>query len=181
MMKKLATGVALALVCLPTMAETNTGFYAGGGAGRVELKDNIAGVGVELTGTGYQVFGGYRFNEFGSLEVAYLDAGTPDDTVLGWRVESDASAIQVSALWQVPINDRFEAYVRFSVVDWEAEHTATNGLFFGTLKTDGTDAGFGIGAGFQITPGLGLRAEYAGAEFDGTDFRSLSLAALFRF
>jgi hypothetical protein len=181
MMKKVATGIALALVCLPAIAETNVGFYAGGGVGKVELKDNIAGVRVELDGTGYQVFGGYRFNEYGSLEITYLDAGDPDNTVLGWAIESDASAIQASALWQVPISNRFEAYVRFSIISWEAEHTATNGQALVTLETDGTDAGFGIGAAFHITPGLGLRAEYGGAEFDGTDFRALSLAALFRF
>lgn len=181
MMKKLATGVALALVCLPALAETNTGFYAGGGAGRVELKDTIDGVRVELDGTGYQVFGGYRFNDYGSLEVAYLDGGNPDNTVMGWTIESDASAIQASALWQVPISNRFEAYVRFSIISWEAEHTGTNRRAIVTVETDGTDAGFGIGAGFHITPGLGLRAEYGGANFDGTDFRALSLAALFRF
>lgn len=181
MVKKLATGIALALVGLPAIAETNIGFYVGGGAGRVELKDTFDGVRAEVTGTGYTVFGGYRFNEYGSLEVAYLDARTLDTTVMGWAIESDASAIQASALWQVPISNRFEAYVRFSIINWEAEHTATNGPFFDTLKTDGTDAGFGIGAAFHVTPGLGLRAEYGGADFDGTDFRALSLAALFRF
>lgn len=181
MMKKLATGAALALVCLPAIAETNVGFYAGGGAGKVELEDNIAGVRVELDGTGYQVFGGYRFNEYGSLEVAYLDGGNPDNTVMGWAVESDASAIQGSALWQVPISSWFEAYVRFSIISWEAEHTGTNGQVIVRLENDGTDVGFGIGAGLHLTPALGLRAEYGGAEFDGTDFRALSLAALFRF
>lgn len=181
MMRKLATGVALALVCLPAMAEIKTGFYAGGGAGRVELKDTVAGVHVELTGTGYEVFGGYRFNEYGSLEISYLDAGNPDNTVLGWSIESDASAVAASALWQVPISNRFEAYVRFSLVSWEAEHRGTNGQAVVTLENDGTDAGFGIGAAFHLTPSLGLRAEYAGAEFDGTDFRSLSIVGLVRF
>lgn len=181
MAKKLATGIALAFVCLPAMAETNVGFYAGGGAGRVELKDNVEGVHVELTGTGYAVFGGYRFNDYGSLEVGYLDGGNPDNTVMGWAVESDASAVQASALWQIPISNHFEAYARFSIMWWEAEHTAINGPLIVTREYDGNDAAFGIGAGFQITPGLGLRAEYAGADFDGTDFRSLSLTALFRF
>jgi hypothetical protein len=181
MMKKLATGVALASVCLPAIAETNAGFYAGGGAGKVELKDNIAGVRVELTGTGYQVFSGYRFNEYGSLEVAYLDAGNPDNTVLGWAIESDASAIQASALWQVPISNRFEAYVRFSIISWEAEHTGTNGQAIVTLENDGTDAGFGIGGALHLTPRFGLRAEFEAAEFDGTDIQSITATALFRF
>ena len=90
-------------------------------------------------------------------------------------------AIQASALWQVPISNRFEAYVRFSIVAWETENSATDGRFIFTQENDGTDAGFGIGGAFHITPRLGLRAEFEGAEFDGTDIRSLSIAGVFRF
>lgn len=179
MMKKAAAGIALAWVCLPATAES--GFYVGVGAGKVTLKDSVAGVDIEATGTGSKLYGGYRFNDYGSLEVAYLDAGKPDDTVSGVTIESDATAIQASALWQVPISNRFEAYVRFSIVSWEAENSATDGNFLITQENDGTDAGFGIGGAFHLTPRFGLRAEFEGAEFDGTDFRSLSIAGLFRF
>lgn len=181
MMKKLATGIALALVCLPALAETETGFYAGGSVGNVRLKDSVAGLEIQATGTGFTVFGGYRFNDYGSLEIAYLDAGTPDDTVAGVLIESDSSAVQGSALWQVPISNRFEAFVRFSIIAWDAENTATDGRTIFTQKNDGTNAGFGIGAAFHITPRLGLRAEFDGAEFDGTDVRSLAIGGLFRF
>lgn len=179
MMKKLAAGITLALICLPATAET--GFYAGISGGQVRLKDGAAGVEIEATGTGYKVFGGYRFNEYGSLEAAYLNAGKPDDKVSGITIESDATAWQASALWQIPISPRFEAYARFSVVVWEAENTATDGRITATQKNDGTDAAFGLGAAFHVTPRFGVRAEIEGAEFDGTDYRSLSLGGLFRF
>ena len=179
MQKKLATGVVLAFVCLPAMAES--GFYTGIGVGNVTLKDTISGVDIEGSDTGVKLFGGYRFNEYGSLEVAYLDAGTPDDTVSGVLVEADARAIQASALWQVPISNRFEAYVRGGFFVWESENTVTVGRSIFTEENDGTDFGFGIGAAVHVTPKFGLRAEFEGAELDGTDMRALSIAGLFRF
>lgn len=180
MIKKLATAVTLALMCSPVMANEQTGFYLGGGVGRVTLKDSIAGYRIRATDTGLKVFGGYRFNEFGSLEAAYLES-TPNDSLYGVNIESDASAIQGSALWQVPISNRFEAFVRFSIIAWEAKNSATDGQSLVTQENDGTDLGLGIGAAFYPSPRLGLRAEYEGAEFDGTDFRSLSIEGLFRF
>lgn len=181
MMKKLATGVVLAALSLPALADVNgSGFYVGGGAGRVTLEDTINGIHIDAKDTGYKVFAGYRFHEYGSLEASYL-AGTPYDTISGVLIESDASAFQASGLWQVPIDNRFEAFVRFSVVWWEAENSVSNSFSRASYENDGTDIGFGIGAAVHITPKLGLRVEYEGAELDGTDFRALSLAGLFRF
>lgn len=177
MMKQLATGMALALMCVPAMAEPMVGFYSGVAAGQVSLKDNINGIRIKETGTGFSIFGGYRFNEYGALEIAYFD-GTGDDTVAGMRIETDANAIQGSALLQIPISLRFEGFVRVGFIVWDAEHSVQN---FGVVKYDGTDAMYGIGAAFHITPKFGLRAEYAGAELEGTDVRSLSLAGLYRF
>lgn len=179
MKKKLAMGIALAFACVPAMAES--GFYAGLGLGQVTLEDSIAGIEIEATDTGFKLFGGYRFNEYASIEAAYLDAGTPDDRVSGVTIESDASAIQASAIWQVPIGDRFEAYARGSFFAWEAENTATDGRIFVTQNNEGTDFGYGIGGAFDVTPRFGLRAEFEGAHMDGTDLRVLSIGGVFSF
>lgn len=179
MKSKLATGIAMALMCFPVLAET--GFYSGVSIGKFSAKDNVAGIELEGSDTGFKVFGGYRFSDYGSLEAAYIDGGTPDDTVRGVTIESDARAVQASALWQVPINPRFEAYVRASIIAWEADTSATNGFFLLTEETDGTDLGLGIGASVFVTPRFGLRVEFEGAEFDGTDVRLLSLSSLFIF
>lgn len=179
MISKLAPGLAMACICVPAMADS--GFYAGAAVGRLTLKDSVSGVNIKATtDTGYKLFGGYRFNEFGSIEAAYL-AGTPEDSISGVTIKSDASAFQASALWQVPISNRFEAYVRFSVVAWEADNSASDGQITFTQNNDGTDLGLGIGAAFNVTPWFGLRAEFEGAEFEGTDMRALSVAGLLRF
>jgi OOP family OmpA-OmpF porin len=181
MQKKLATGIALAIVCLPAMAESETGFYSGVGVGQVTLEDNIGGVAIKAKGTGFKVFGGYRFNEYGSLEIAYIDAGKPDDRISGVRIESDATAIQGSALLHVPISVRFEGYVRAGFLAWDAENTLSSGGIGITQENDGTDFSLGIGGAWHVTPRFGLRAELEGAELDGTDLRALSLSGQFTF
>lgn len=180
MQKKLILGTVLACMCGPAIAESQPGFYVGLGGGQVSLEDTAAGVHVEAEGTGYIAFGGYRFNEYGSLEAGYA-AGKPDDTVMGAYVEADASAFYASALWQVPISPRFEGYLRVGAIFWETENTATLGQSRLSQKVDGNDWILGIGTGFQVTHRVGLRVEYAGSEFDGTDMRLLSLAAVCRF
>jgi OOP family OmpA-OmpF porin len=179
MMSKMAKGIALTLICLPAMAES--GLYAGIGVGEVTLKDSVAGIDIEASDTGFKVFGGYRINEYASVEAAYLDAGTPDDTVYGVTIESDASAFQASLIWHVPVGNRFEVFVRGSLIAWEAENTATDGRLVFTQDNDGADFGYGIGSAFNFTPQFGLRAEFEGAELDGTDLRSLSIGGVIRF
>lgn len=179
MMKKLTAGLSLALMWTPVMAET--GFYAGATAGHGTFKETIAGFEFKGSDTGFKLFGGYRFNEYGSLEVSYNDGATPSDTVAGVTIETDASAIQASALWQVPVTDRFEFFLRLSAISWEAENTATDGRFSITVENEGTDFGLGFGAGVFVTPKFGLRAEYEGADFDGTEVRLFSLSGLFIF
>lgn len=178
MKKQLAIGVALALVCVPAIAES--GFYAGAGAGQVKLEDDIAGVNIEASGTGFRIFGGYQINDYFSVEAAY-NKGEADDTVLGVKIDSDSSAIQASALLRNPMGTHFEAYVRGSILAWEAEHSATYGGTRARLSTDGTDLGYGIGIGCRVSPKFAIRAEYEGAELDGTDLRLFSLSGLLTF
>lgn len=180
MRKKLATGIALALACLPAMADSEMGFYSGVGIGQVTLKDTIEGFGIKATGTGFKIFGGYRFNEYGSVEVGYL-AGKPDDTISGVKIESDASAIQGSALLHIPISARFEGFARAGFLAWDTENSMRVGQLSVVEENDGTDWVLGIGAAFRITPSFGVRAEYEGAELDGTDARSLSISGTVHF
>ena len=179
MQKKSAAGILLSLACVPAMADT--GFYTGVGVVQGTLKDNIAGLAVKATDTGFKVFGGYRFNEYGSLEVAYFDGGAPHDTVSGIRVESDGRAIQGSAILHIPMTVRFEGFVRAGFLIWDTENSARVGQLLYTEDNDGTDFSLGIGAAWHVTSRFGLRAEYEGAELDGTDLRAYSLGGLFRF
>lgn len=180
MLRKLATGIALSMVSLTAIAEAKVGFYTGVGAGKVTLEDDVAGVHIKAEGSGLELFGGYRFNDYASIEFGYND-GTADDTVSGVHIESDAKAFVGSLLWHSPVGEHFEIYARGSLIAWEAEHTVTFGSLRGELETDGDDLGLGIGAAVHVTPKIGLRAEYFGSKLDGTKLRMLSITGLVRF
>lgn len=181
MTKKLATGIALAVVCLPALAEDDPGFYVGFGIGEVTFEDEIAGREFDGTEPGFKLFGGYRFNEYGSLELAYVDANEVHDTQQGLTVGSDANALQASAIWQVPISARFEGFVRGSFFAWEARNTADGIGIHISQRNEGTDWGWGIGAAFYPAPRFGVRAEFENANIGGTDMEWLSVAVMLRF
>lgn len=178
MQKKLAAGMLLACVCAPAIAES--GWYTGVSVAQATLDDRIYGVSIEAEGTGYKLFTGYRFSEYGSLEASYA-AGTADDTVMGVYIESDARALQGSALWQIPVSAMFQFYARFSFIAWETDNSAKYGVTRFSQENDGTDLAFGFGASLELTPRFAFRAEIEGAELDGTDLRLLSFGALYRF
>lgn len=177
---KLAIGIALALGCVSAVAE-NAGAYAGLGVGSVTLEDSIGDIDFEATDTGFKLFGGYRFNEYFSVEAAYIDGGTPNDTVFGVTVESDAAAVQGSVIGTVPIGERFGIYLRGSLISWESDNMATDGFTTVTETTDGNDFGYGLGGVFSVTGNFSLRGEFEGADLDGTDLRLLSVSGLFSF
>lgn len=177
---KLATGMALALIALPALAE-DPGFYAGVGFGEVTLEEEIGGTEFKGTEAGFKLFGGYRFNEYGSLELAYLDANEVRDTQQGLTVASDAYAFQASAILAVPISARFEGFVRGSFFAWEAENTADEIGFHFSERTEGTDWGWGIGAAFYPAPRFGLRAELERANVGSIDMELLSVSSVLRF
>lgn len=180
MKAKLAIGIVLAVGCVPAMAE-NSGGYAGLGIGSITLEDSIGDIDIEATDTGFKLFGGYRFNRYFSVEAAYIDAGSPDDTIFGVNIESDAAAVQGSVIGTLPVSDQFGLYLRGSLIAWESDNTASDGFTTVSESTDGNDFGYGVGAIFSVTQNFSLRGEFEGADFDGTDLRLLSVSGLFSF
>lgn len=179
MLNKLAAGAVLGLACASAIAEP--GGYAGIDIGDITLEDSIGTVEIKRTGTAFRLFGGYRVNDYFSVEFAYHDGESAKDTVRGVRFETDATALAASALVRNPMGTYFETYLRASLIAWDADNLATDGRTRIAQSNDGVDGGYGIGVLCKVTPKLGLRVEYAGAEFDGTEFRSLGVGGVFTF
>src|SRR5687767_1974853 len=83
---------------LGARAEDHSGFYLGGSIGEATNEsDEFKG-----SDTAFKLTGGYAFNRYFGIEVAYVDAGTQDDTIGPVRVESESSGIIASALVRLP-------------------------------------------------------------------------------
>lgn len=178
-MRRVVIGVALGLLCTGAMAEV--GGYAGVGVGQVRLEEDIAGIDFEASDTGFKLFGGYKFHKNFAAELAFIDAGNPEDTALGVTIGSDASAFQASLIGTVPIGSMAEFYLRAAILSWDATNTATDGFDYISEDVDGTDFSYGVGAQLKFSPQFGLRAEFEGADLDGTDYTFMTLSGYFSF
>jgi hypothetical protein len=128
-------------------------------------------------GTSYKLFGGYRFNRYFTVEVAYLDGGDASETYvdnLGTPVlnlEYKTHGFQGSVLGSLPLGDSaFSLFGRAGILDWKADLRSRD-LVAGTEAVatgDGQDPFFGGGL-MAALDGAVLRLEYEYVEFDTDD------------
>lgn len=186
MYKKAALLAALALSSGIALAEGN--WYVGGSAGRASvddqhvdrdiatlLRDDYGATSVHSssddTDTSYKLFAGYRFNKNFAVEGGYADFGrfkASGGGIIGTPIEVkgkiDSYAVFVDAVGLLPLNDRFSLFGKAG-----AAYTHTK------LKVTGSWGGFtdsisesdnevvpklGIGAEYNFTKSVALRAEY---------------------
>ncbi len=131
-------------------------------------------------GTAYKLFGGYRFNKYFTVEVAYIDGGnasesyfdtTVDPPVPLLNLEYKTRGFQGSALGSLPLGaSAFSLFGRVGVMDWKADLRQRD-LVAGTEAVatgDGNDVFFGGGLQAALAGAI-LRLEYEYVEFDTDD------------
>jgi OmpA-OmpF porin, OOP family len=176
-------------------ADEEMGFYAGVGVGQITIENDEDGLDFDEDDTGFKLFGGYQFNRFIAVELAYINGGEPNDsfTVAGIDVENEVDITQVNAaaVGTFAFNEFFGATGRLglSYVDATFKQTASG---FGTIvdvDDDTTEIGYGVGIWIAPRKNFLLRLEYemTSAElFDDdidadTDISLISVSAMYRF
>lgn len=148
----------MALASFPSHAVDN-GIYLGAGVGQsgVEFDDDFEGTNLDFdaSATSYKVIAGWRFIDWLSVELNYVDLGTADDRVLGQKIETDIDGVSLSALGFLPIGP-VDLFARVGAIDWSADLSVPG---IGSGSDDGTDFTYGVGAQFRVWS-LSLRAEY---------------------
>lgn len=132
----------------------------------------------DTSGTAYKLFGGYRFNRFFTVEVAYVDGGDASesyaDQVTGdpvLNLEYKSRGFQGSVLGSLPLGESaFSLFGRVGILDWKADLRERD--FVAGTETvatgDGQDPFFGGGL-IAALDGAILRLEYEYVEFDTDD------------
>jgi len=153
--------LASALALSAPAAAQDTGFYAAFHLGQATLKDFCADVGgpgisCDEKDTSWKILGGYQFNRHLAIELGYTDLG--EATVAGPGIGGtlEATAFEVVALGMLPLPDKFSLYGKVGIYRGDTE---ANGLG-GSASETNTDLTFGIGARFDFTRNLGVRAEW---------------------
>jgi OOP family OmpA-OmpF porin len=148
----------IALASFPSHAVDN-GIYLGAGVGQsgVEFDDDFEGTNLDFdaSATSYKVIAGWRFIDWLSVELNYVDLGTADDRVQGQKIETDIDGVSLSALGFLPIGP-VDLFARVGAIDWSADLSVPG---IGSGSDDGTDFTYGVGAQFRVWS-LSLRAEY---------------------
>ena len=184
---------------VPAAQAQDTGFYAGIGVGRSDLKDACTGVTIPCddTDTGWKLFGGYQFNKYLGAELGYVDLGraTARGTLLGVAVSATAKAKgwEFLGVGTLPIADKFSAYGKAGLFRWDLDVSAT-GVVPGfapvavSTSDKGTDFTFGIGLKYDFTKSIGARVEWQRYKDIGNDATTgksdvdlLSVGVVFKF
>lgn len=165
--------------------------YIGFGAGKSDydsgnmIPDLITSGSVDGKDTGYKIFGGYQFNPYFAVEVAYVDLGKASYSgnfgvapVTGGSLET--WGLNASAVGILPVGAHFELFGKLGILGWESKARDTTGGVPFTGKADGGDLSFGAGVALHFTKNVGIRAEWE--RFKAVDdIDLLSLGLVFKF
>lgn len=171
-------GIAALAAFSTASAQETSGPYLGVGIGTLQLEQSDGDLKFDGDDTSFQVFGGYRINQWFAAELAYIDGGSPSDNILDINAKIDSSAFEVSLIGSLPLTDVFSLHARAGVLSWDSELIA-EGLKL--AEDDGTDFSYGIGASLRFGPSAEARIEARSADLDGTDMRLYVLSGLWKF
>lgn len=168
-MKKLLIGLCVAATLAGVSSAAcaaDEGFYGAFDLGQsiINPSGNVAGFAVKKTDTAFRIGAGYQLNKNVGFEVNYADFGklTASGLVLGVpvSVSSPVTGYGVAVVGTLPIND---AFALTGKVGLESTSTKTNVTVLGLTASQSankTNATFGIGIKYNLTPSVALRAQY---------------------
>ena len=132
---------------------------------------------------GYTLHAGWRFHQYGALEVSYLDAGP-----IGWdqdlvympefndyynnRIEYSAKVTQVAVLGILPFGEMFEVYAKLGAAFSEGESVQRLDQSFGdqvvtrSVSDNGTDVAWGLGVGVTFAKVFHVRLGFESVGID---------------
>lgn len=165
------------------------GFYVGGSIGQATVDgfcDSAPGFTVSAcddSDTAWKAFAGYRFHRNFAGEISYMNAGEYTGTVTvgatSATVTTDATAWGLAALGIFPVADRFDLFGKIGFVSGESDATVTVGGSTVSVGDSGTELHYGLGAVYNLSRNLGVRAEWENV--DDADISVLSIGLQYRF
>ena len=174
---------AMPAMAAPATGAAVSGWYAGAGGGwssfngnAVDLAPGLASETYTVTkldddSTGWKVFGGYQFNKNWAAELAYTDLGKfsfeADVTVSPYATGTEIGKAKpacwsLSAVGILPVGNNFSLLGKAGICRWD-DHASVVYPATGTVEpveSTGTDLTFGLGAKYDATRNLGVRAEW---------------------
>lgn len=180
---KIKSLVALSALAFAASSAMADGWYAVGSIGQAKIKDiDQAGIDAELidngvtglsssadkTDTAYKLQAGYQFNKNFALEGGYFNLGKATYAaaftggVANASVKADGWSL--SAVGILPLNEQFSLFGKlgaaYNTVKANATGTGGGSTITWSDKDSNVGAVYGIGASYNLTKQIALRAEY---------------------
>lgn len=192
MKKQILLVSVLSALALPVMAD---GFYLFGDVGQGKLESDLGDDTVyKKNSTAYALGAGYEANKFVAVEVAYRDLGSISETyseTFGGTTYTgsdklDYTVFQASVIGKLPVSDVVNVYGRLGVgrisFDWTETYSGGSYHDSDSSTETKTKALLGLGASYNITPDIALRAEYSQfAKWDDIKLSSLTVGVTYSF
>ena len=165
-MKKFTWATSLCLMILGSTVNADEGLSLGASYGYANIKTSDQDFTFDAADSGYKLFGTYMFSNGFGIEGGYTDFGAPDDDILGQVASIDAEAWSLYGVGALGLSESFDLFAKAGVISWDAESKV-----FGVPVDvdDGQDLALGIGAKFNTSGSLGLRAEFEWFDIDDAD------------
>jgi len=191
----LAALAGSAILALPSVgAAQEQRFYLGAGFGQAEANGVCDEVRTLVTGIGsvsacdekdsaWKLYGGYQFNRNFAVEATYFNYGSVTATGqtfgVPFRVTGDATAFGVAGVGIAPLAARFSLFGKVGLMRSEVDLTAA-GIGGSAAESDSeTGLHVGIGAMFQATSNVSVRAEWERNDELEVDMMSLGVQISF--
>lgn len=184
----IGAGFALAGPAALAQAPAAPGWYAGGSLGQSEAKDTDCSpplTSCDDKDTAWKIFGGYQINRNFAVELGYTNLGEFSASGPGVNASIESKAWEVMGVGSFPVADRFSLYGKLGF--YRAESEATSNIPGVSADESNTGLAFGIGAQYDFTRSVAVRAEWqrysdvGGGNIGETDLDVLSIGALVRF
>jgi OOP family OmpA-OmpF porin len=156
-MKKLLLLLVPVIALGTQSALADDGLSVGASIGYASIKDNSSNFDFDAQDTGYKIFANYTFAKYLGIEGGYIDFGKPNDSFAGQNGVIDAEGWSLYGVGALPLGDTVELFGKAGVISWDAD-SIVDGLSVGA--DDGNDLALGVGASWNVTERLGVRAEY---------------------
>jgi OOP family OmpA-OmpF porin len=197
---------ALAILAIATISAFSApavaqdkGLYLGGSLGQSKVSLDCTGASsCDDKDTSWKIFAGYQVNRNFAIEVGYSNLGEATANVPAFvvggipipasRVSIEATAWELVAVGSLPVAERFSLFGKLGLYRADTDVSiAFTGAGTATDNDSNTDLTFGVGARYDFTRNLGLRAEWQrysdvkAGDFGDSNVDVLSLGIIYRF
>ena len=192
----LVLGVAVGLAGVPAaraqsaLGGPDAAWYAGGAVGQSSnaLCKQPFGVGVcDDSDTAYRIFAGYQVNRYLALEFGYHQLGDTTLSSAGLTQTVESKAFDLVAVGNLPVAQRFGVYGKLGLYRASLDFSS-NLPGVANQSFDNTGLTYGVGVQYDVTPRLGLRAEWqqfanmgGGIFISNSNIDLTSIGAIWRF